>query len=122
MMPLASPQSSSILSHVIVRGRRAHARHCSEDRLSRGDGQNEDSRFRRSPTGPSVAPPRKLIDQPPASPWAAPPPPPQRPAPPPAQGSGRQWPIWPIVIFALLLSSVGIQAWRDLSRPDAWDY
>jgi hypothetical protein len=27
-----------------------------------------------------------------------------------------------VVIFALLSSGVLIQAWRDLSRPDAWDY
>jgi hypothetical protein len=27
-----------------------------------------------------------------------------------------------VIIFALLTSGVLIQAWRDLSRPDAWDY
>jgi len=27
-----------------------------------------------------------------------------------------------VVIFSLLASGVLIQAWRDLSRPDAWDY
>jgi len=27
-----------------------------------------------------------------------------------------------VIIFALLASGVFIQAWRDLSRPDAWDY
>jgi hypothetical protein len=65
-----------------------------------------------------VAPPRQQTDQRLSSPWGAPQPPPA----PPPQATGWQWSIWSIVIFALLLSSVGIQAWRDLSRPDAWDY
>jgi hypothetical protein len=82
--------------------------------LSVGDGQDGESRFRRSPTGPSVAPPRKLTAQP--SPWSQPSPP-QRP-----QATRRKWPLGSIVIFLLLVSSVGIQAYRDLSRPDAWDY
>ncbi|WP_245475166.1 hypothetical protein [Bradyrhizobium sp. Leo121] len=30
--------------------------------------------------------------------------------------------MWSIVIFALLISGVGIRAYRDLSRPDAWAY
>jgi hypothetical protein len=30
--------------------------------------------------------------------------------------------LWSIAIFVLLASSVGIRAYRDLSRPDAWDY
>ncbi len=33
-----------------------------------------------------------------------------------------QWPIWSIAIFVLLVSGIGIRAYRDLSRPDAWDY
>ncbi|MDI4239104.1 hypothetical protein OZ411_40650 [Bradyrhizobium sp. Arg237L] len=30
--------------------------------------------------------------------------------------------MWSIVIFVLLISGVGIRAYRDLSRPDAWAY
>ena len=30
--------------------------------------------------------------------------------------------MWSVVIFVLLSSSVGIRAYRDLSRPGAWDY
>jgi hypothetical protein len=30
--------------------------------------------------------------------------------------------VWSIAIFVLLASGVGIRAYRDLSRPDAWDY
>ena len=30
--------------------------------------------------------------------------------------------IWSITIFVLLASGIGIRAYRDLSRPDAWDY
>jgi hypothetical protein len=87
--------------------------------LSRGDGQDGEGRFRRSPTGPSVAPPRKLTEPPPPpSPWLSPPPrPPQ-----PPQAARSKWPLASIAIFLLLVSSVGIQAYRDLSRPDAWDY
>ena len=92
--------------------------------MSLEDNQDGESRFRRSPTGPSVAPPRELTEQP--SPWlqASPPPPPQysQPQSQQPQAPRRKWPIGSIVIFTLLLSSIGIQAYRDLSRPDAWDY
>ena len=30
--------------------------------------------------------------------------------------------FWSIVVFILLISGIGIRAWRDLSQPDAWDY
>ncbi|WP_454616388.1 hypothetical protein [Bradyrhizobium cenepequi] len=30
--------------------------------------------------------------------------------------------MWSVVIFVLLISGVGIRAYRDLSRPDAWAY
>ncbi|MGF6307317.1 hypothetical protein ABIB82_001537 [Bradyrhizobium sp. i1.8.4] len=30
--------------------------------------------------------------------------------------------FWSVIIFVLLLSSVAIQAYRDLSRPGAWDF
>ena len=47
------------------------------------------------------------------------PPPAQYPQP---QAPRSKWPLGSIVIFVLLVSSIGIQAYRDLSRPDAWDY
>jgi membrane-bound ClpP family serine protease len=65
----------------------------------------ETNRFERSPTGPWVTPPRA--------------PPSQPPKPAPAPGRRR---IWSVVIFVLLMSSVGIRAYRDLSRPEAWAY
>ena len=30
--------------------------------------------------------------------------------------------FWSIAMFVLLASGIGIRAYRDLSRPDAWDY
>jgi hypothetical protein len=30
--------------------------------------------------------------------------------------------LWPVLIFVLLMSSLGIRAYRDLSRPEAWAY
>jgi hypothetical protein len=30
--------------------------------------------------------------------------------------------FWSIAVFVLIASGVGIRAYRDLSRPDAWDY
>lgn len=81
-----------------------------ENRLSSEENQNRDNSRPRSPTGPWVAPPRIRTDQLP------PPPPPSGPAP------RRRWQLGSIAIFVLLLSGVGIQAWRDLSRPDAWEF
>jgi hypothetical protein len=65
---------------------------------------------------------------PPARPW-------DKPAPAPAHGFEEDVPpqgagalgflrrhLMSAVIFSLLCSGVLIQAWRDLSRPDAWDY
>jgi len=42
------------------------------------------------------------------------------PSPPRLRGSG--WRFWSVATFALVLSSVGIRAYLDLSRPGAWDY
>ena len=65
---------------------------------------------------------------PPARPW-------DKPAPPPAGELEEEYPshgsgalgffrrhLMSVVIFALLCSGVLVQAYRDLSRPDAWDY
>jgi hypothetical protein len=71
--------------------------------VSFDDRQDQPSQFRRSPTGPRVAPPRQRAN-PPAVTLAA--------------GSRRY--VWSVVIFILLFSSFGIRAYRDLSRPDAW--
>jgi hypothetical protein len=46
-------------------------------------------------------------------------------APPPAAPAKAQRfrpSFWSIAVFVLLASGVGIRAYRDLSRPDAWDY
>jgi membrane-bound ClpP family serine protease len=69
------------------------------------DRQDETNRFQRSPTGPWVTPPRAPESQP------------RR----PRRAPGRRR-IWSVVIFVLLMSSVGIRAYRDLSRPEAWAY
>ena len=63
---------------------------------------------------------------PPARPW-------DRPAPAPADGLEQEAPsggglgffrrhLMSVLIFLLLASGVLVQAYRDLSRPDAWDY
>jgi hypothetical protein len=75
--------------------------------LSADDSQDGENRFRRSPTGPSVAPPRIPADQPPT---------------PPVQVPRRKRHFFSVVVFVLLLSGVGIRAYRDLSRPEAWDF
>jgi hypothetical protein len=74
-----------------------------EDREDRG------GPFQKSPTGPWVTPPRTATTHPP-------------PAPPRAAARPRRRPIWSIIFFVLLISSVGIRAYRDLSRPEAWAY
>ncbi|WP_298274769.1 hypothetical protein [uncultured Bradyrhizobium sp.] len=90
--------------------------------MSVDDRQDDGTGHRSSPTGPRVAPPRRT-----ASPFAAhPSAPPQPPAPPqgtmaPPRGTFR-FSLPSIIIFVLLLSSVAIQAYRDLSRPGAWDF
>jgi hypothetical protein len=79
--------------------------------LSTEDSQGE-NHFQRSPTGPAVAPPR--IPPRHASPTAGKAPQVQAPRP--------RWHFWSLAIFAILLSSIGIRAYRDLSQPEAWHY
>ena len=75
--------------------------------MSTEDSQDGENRFRRSPTGPAVVPPRI---------------PPRQVPPPPVQAPRRGWHLWSVAIFILLVSGVAIRAYRDLSQPDAWHY
>ena len=78
------------------------------------DQQEQDGpRFRSSPTGPWVAPPRTMPG----------------PLPPrPRRVSNRhpatfRWRgVASIIFFAVLVASVGVRAYRDLSRPEAWSF
>ena len=74
------------------------------------DDHHEDvqSPFRNSPTGPWVAPPRTSMTPPLAAP--------------PVAIIRTRRPIWSVIFFAVLVLSVGIRAYRDISRPEAWDY
>jgi len=46
-----------------------------------------------------------------------------RPAAKPRHAAGnRRRPFWSIVFFILLISGIGIRAYKDLSRPEAWAY
>jgi hypothetical protein len=72
------------------------------------DRQDEGSQFRKSPTGPWVAPPRAPASRPQAAPVRA--------------GRKRRRSTWSVVFFVLLISGIGIRAYRDLSRPEAWAY
>ncbi|KRQ92879.1 hypothetical protein [Bradyrhizobium valentinum] len=75
--------------------------------MSTDDSQDGENRFRRSPTGPAVAPPRI---------------PPGRAPTPPVQLPWHKRHFWTVVIFILLVAGVAIRAYRDLSQPEAWDY
>ena len=75
--------------------------------MSADDSQDGENSFRRSPTGPSVAPPRTLAGRPPE---------------PQVQAPRRKRHFWSVAIFLLLVSGVGIRAYQDLSQPEAWDY
>lgn len=72
------------------------------------DREGRQGPFRNSPTGPWVSPPRASTNPPPA--------------PLPARAGKRRRPIWSAIFFAVLTLSIGIRAYRDLSRPQAWVY
>ena len=71
------------------------------------DRQDGPGHFRNPPTGPWVAPqdasskhapsPRRLVAR-------------------------RRRSIWSVAIFVILISTIAIRAYRDLSRPEAWAY
>ena len=71
------------------------------------DRDNRAGPFQSSPTGPWVAPPRAPADPTPA---------------PSAIVRRQRRPIWSLLFFSLLIAGVGIRAYRDLSRPEAWIY
>jgi len=75
------------------------------------DDRENGSGFRRSPTGPWVAPP-------PTQNRDFQPPPPQ---PRLRQPIRRYW-LWRYSVFFLILLGVMIRAYRDMSRPEAWAY
>lgn len=68
-------------------------------------------RFRRSPTGPSVAAPRALPN---------PPPRPETRDSIPTQYRWRG--LASIIFFCVMVAGVGVRAYRDLSRPEAWSF
>ena len=72
------------------------------------DRKNRQGQFENPPTGPWVAPPRAA----PARPSIAP----------PRALIRRRQPVWSAIVFALLMLTVGVRAYRDLSRPEAWAY
>ena len=88
--------------------------------MSVDDRQDDGTGHRSSPTGPRVAPPRQASSPFARRPSASPPPTPQGNAASPARAF--RFSLWSIIIFVLLLSSVAIQAYRDLSTPGAWDF
>jgi len=49
-------------------------------------------------------------------------PPTNSPRSPPVRVAGHRRRYWSVAIFVLLVSGVLVRAYRDLSRPDAWDY
>jgi hypothetical protein len=70
---------------------------------------DRDGQFASSPTGPRVRPP----------------PAPTRPAQPPApavHGRLNKRRLWSVAFFAVLMASVGIRAYKDLSQPEEWAY
>src|SRR5215813_10716307 len=57
----------------------------------------------------------------PTGPWSAPPRAPANPPQAPARAAHKRR-FWSVAIFVLLMLSVGIRAFTDLSRPEAWAY
>jgi len=83
--------------------------------VSSGEGQHDAAPFRRSPTGPRVAPAR-ATDFAAAAPSS------------PAQvtdgyAAAFKWRrLASVIFFIALVLGTGIRAYRDMSRPDAWSF
>lgn len=75
-----------------------------DDRKDNGSG------FQRPPTGPWVTPPRAPLDPPQTSPSQ------------PPRKVYRRNAMLSTLIFSLIILGVGVRAYRDLSRPEAWAY
>ena len=41
---------------------------------------------------------------------------------PPVAITRTRRPIWSVIVFAVLVLGIGVRAYRDISRPEAWDY
>jgi hypothetical protein len=74
------------------------------------DREESGSGFQRSPTGPWVRAPRAASN------------PPQTPPPHAPRKLYHRGPLLSTVIFSLIVLGVGIRAYRDVSRPEAWAY
>ena len=72
------------------------------------DRPNDPGHFRNPPTGPWVAPQGASESR--------------SPAPQPLAAGKRRRSIWSVAIFVILVSTIAIRAYRDLSQPEAWDY
>lgn len=64
-----------------------------------------DDRERKQPVGPWSAPPRAQVNQPPT-----------------ASRRAKRHVSWSAIFFVLVSLGVGIRAFKDLSRPEAWAY
>jgi hypothetical protein len=66
---------------------------------------------------------RNPIDMSPTGPWGAPTPEPTKPPPrPPYRVTGNRRRYLSVAFFVLMVLGVGIRAYKDLSRPEAWAY
>lgn len=77
--------------------------------MSAANQNDRDSQLASSPTGPRVRPPQ--------APTSAA----QTPSP-AVHGTMNKRRLWSVAFFALLMASVGIRAFKDLSQPEAWAY
>ncbi len=71
------------------------------------DREGHQNSLQNSPTGPWGAPSRASSNPPEA---------------PPRVAVTRRRPIWSVIFFSILILSIGVRAYRDISRPEAWDY